>query len=1273
MSCSKTARKFSADALFRSFVAVVLCAGLMIPTNLTTVNAAYAATSTDCSSCEPAADGNADDAALAGTDDEAHRHGTVSITSDAATDNVITLKVGETADVTVAPYVHRQFQGCGMSYCPSSCEEYSSDCFVAGFGCKCYASPFERTANVTSTVADASVVSASDVVAGDYINADNLNLKDSKKPVTKNGTVTLTGKIAGTTTVTVAAATDEDGSINAKTGDSSSKLLLWWHPATTTFTVNVVEDSAGATISAQNVKLRQSGSEGSASVSVSDMPAGWKDAVSSIEVAPISADGTVGDATTLDATQYSVDDAKGRITFNRTEEAPVFTVAVGEGDPVEVATRWGGTMTYPQSKKYQVTVHANGFADTVGTITCVTGASETFSIVIDEDGDDKTTDDRTVVKTYTKDEMDALSSFSNGSSQCGMTGFRTFSAKGVSLEKLFADANVSVSATDAFKLDTTDDFGSMFTYDQLFGDRYFLQSIYDDQEVKDTYAELVKSDDEAGATVQLRRLLAQKALEDNSIAKPMMSANYAETLIGQDEVASAVLPTEENTQISSLVGAENQYRFTYGISLVQDDCTVTFDAGEGVEAPATQTVKSHLMTSTENTTIRSTYWNNAIIVYRNAAEPTEPSTAADTIAVPETPVRDGYVFAGWYTQDGSETGEWGDLFDFTANDRTVDVNTTLYAKWIAADEVETLSGHSAKAWREAEYGNPPEGNSSNAGQHVDIRLDFDGPVAITDADALSASLNMSLNGMASKVFKAEGNSLVITTTQQMALMAGICSISFAGGSEIIPGITVDGKPASMKALQTAVDTGLEFEVVSVTEGTDTTPASTTFKVTHGANVRSMNHIVWLTNSGENGTGESILPNSGGTSQSTTAHHHAWYKFTNSASAVSITSNAMQDLNNAGYDVTTTAEVDADWNTTVDNGGLFTITAQTPKAGEILSASTYTDSFFQENGLSYGQDVTGIEMPRASKWTRLAGQTRLDTSAAISAEGFEAAETVIVASSQNFPDALSATALAGRFNAPILLTDPDELSAQVSDEIKRLGAKKAIIVGGDGAVKPAVEAALEAQVESVGRIYGETRYETAEQIYQAGAAMDAWGSTAIVTTGAKFADALSISSYAYAAAAPIFLANEAGELSESTLAAIKDGGFTNIEIVGGDGVVSVDVEKMFGEGVSVERLAGQTRYDTSAQVASFCLAKGMSLTAAAVASGANFPDALSGGALCGANMSVLLLVGEAEADYTPALSLLESGKFSLGNCYVLGGDAAISDELYAKIEAATKTA
>lgn len=78
---------------------------------------------------------------------------------------------------------------------------------------------------------------------------------------------------------------------------------------------------------------------------------------------------------------------------------------------------------------------------------------------------------------------------------------------------------------------------------------------------------------------------------------------------------------------------------------------------------------------------------------------------------------------------------------------------------------------------------------------------------------------------------------------------------------------------------------------------------------------------------------------------------------------------------------------------------------------------------------------------------------------LSRSSFESADTVVVTTAADFPDALTAGPLAGLSEAPVLLTWPDELVGAVADEISRLGATEIVVVGGDIAVEPAVADAL----------------------------------------------------------------------------------------------------------------------------------------------------------------------------------------------------------------------
>ena len=82
-------------ALFRAFVALVLCMGLMVPSTLTT-NKAYAATDATYESVK---------AQLLPD----YNHGTISVSSADAQDDGIALVVGETVTITVDPYQPVQY------------------------------------------------------------------------------------------------------------------------------------------------------------------------------------------------------------------------------------------------------------------------------------------------------------------------------------------------------------------------------------------------------------------------------------------------------------------------------------------------------------------------------------------------------------------------------------------------------------------------------------------------------------------------------------------------------------------------------------------------------------------------------------------------------------------------------------------------------------------------------------------------------------------------------------------------------------------------------------------------------------------------------------------------------------------------------------------------------------------------------------------------------------------------------------------------------------
>ena len=343
---------------------------------------------------------------------------------------------------------------------------------------------------------------------------------------------------------------------------------------------------------------------------------------------------------------------------------------------------------------------------------------------------------------------------------------------------------------------------------------------------------------------------------------------------------------------------------------------------------------------------------------------------------------------------------------------------------------------------------------------------------------------------------------------------------------------------------------------------------------------------------------------------------------------------------------------------------------TPGAWHESVAPTLGYSGAEEQLCTVCNEVVGTrEVEPLAAWDRLAGSTRYDTAAAISNAYCDggACEFAIVASGEDFPDALAASYAAGVLGAPIVLTAPQSLSRQAADQIAESGAAQVVVVGGEAAVSADAEAQL-CNVEGVSkvtRIAGSDRFETAEAIYeQVGELTAASSRTAILANAWAYPDALCASPVAYSLHAPIFLTNS-DFMQQTTASILTSGSFDKVLIVGGSAAVSIQIEEQLANaGLEVVRLAGETRYETSVEIARYALQQGTLVSqTVAVASGGNFPDALVGGALCGKEKSVLLLADTGNLDGNAAMTAFVSDRRSnISRVYIFGGESAVPTEL-----------
>ncbi len=90
-----------------------------------------------------------------------------------------------------------------------------------------------------------------------------------------------------------------------------------------------------------------------------------------------------------------------------------------------------------------------------------------------------------------------------------------------------------------------------------------------------------------------------------------------------------------------------------------------------------------------------------------------------------------------------------------------------------------------------------------------------------------------------------------------------------------------------------------------------------------------------------------------------------------------------------------------------------------------------------------------------KVTRISGTDRYETSSNIAKELFADSKNFMVANGLKFPDALVGAPVATKYDAPILLTDPNGLSAGITNHLQSKSIRRIMVMGGKGVVSDGV--------------------------------------------------------------------------------------------------------------------------------------------------------------------------------------------------------------------------
>ena len=201
-------------------------------------------------------------------------------------------------------------------------------------------------------------------------------------------------------------------------------------------------------------------------------------------------------------------------------------------------------------------------------------------------------------------------------------------------------------------------------------------------------------------------------------------------------------------------------------------------------------------------------------------------------------------------------------------------------------------------------------------------------------------------------------------------------------------------------------------------------------------------------------------------------------------------------------------------------------------------------------------VAQLEQYTDGSVTRISGPDRYASAAAVSAATFSSASTVYVAGGALFPDALAGAPAAYDEDAPLLLVDVSSVPSSTADEIRRLGATRAVILGGTASVDANAESQLRSIAGDVVRLAGDDRHATSVAV---SARAFSSAKIAYLASGAGYANALAAGPAAALAPGPVLVvrANCVPPSVDTELNRLNP---DRIVLLGGSGALGTGVER-----------------------------------------------------------------------------------------------------------------
>ncbi|WP_459611730.1 cell wall-binding repeat-containing protein [Clostridium botulinum] len=322
------------------------------------------------------------------------------------------------------------------------------------------------------------------------------------------------------------------------------------------------------------------------------------------------------------------------------------------------------------------------------------------------------------------------------------------------------------------------------------------------------------------------------------------------------------------------------------------------------------------------------------------------------------------------------------------------------------------------------------------------------------------------------------------------------------------------------------------------------------------------------------------------------------------------------------------------------------------------------------GLVLATVATGNVKAAPGDVNKVQGNDRYETAANVAKANWkDGAKDVIIASGNGYADSLSASVLAKKLNAPIILTTAGELNSNAKSALQTLKPENVYVIGGNASVSEAVRSGLKKDYK-VTELGGKTRFET--NLAVANHLVDKLGVKAdnvmVVNGQDGFSDALSAAPVAAAKEQVLLIVGRDASTADAAANFVKKHN-SKVTVIGTEGVVPKAVYDKLGASERVN--GGADRFDTNLKIMEHFKLNADNIYVANATDGQNgYADALVASALAGRSGAPLVLVDTKDAQGTKnAIKYIADNKTDKTEVSTVGGSGVMPDEIVNEIETA----